>query len=195
MRDARRVARRKVLQSYGLRRLARGQLLQVAARAGIGKTAAVIKAIAARDKLPFVVHYYVPTHALADGLAERFRRAGVRAHVIRGRTATGPDGKTMCRRPKLAQKVGAAGLNVKKSICKNESALCEHYGVCPFMRQVEDIQTGRFPTVLIMPHNYLTQPKPDGMPAADFAVIDENVVQSPLAHATVPLNELYAPEH
>lgn len=195
LRDARRTARNKVLQSCGLRRLPHGQLLQVAAGAGIGKTAAIIKAIAARHKLPFVVHYYVPTHALADGLAERFRQAGVRAHVIRGRPATSPDGSTMCRKPKLAQKVGAAGLNVKKSICKNESDSCEHYGVCPFMRQVEEIQTGHFPTVLIMPHNYLTQPKPDGMPAADFAVIDESVVQRLLAHATVPLSELHASEH
>lgn len=188
-------ARRAVLAEHGLTRLPERARLQVAAGAGIGKTQAVIEAVAERRTVPFVAHYYVPTHALSEGLAERFRQAGVRAHVIRGRTATGPDGETMCRKPKLAEKVGAAGLNVKKSICKNERGPCEHYGRCPFMRQVEEITTRDAATVIIMPHSYLTQPKPEGLPAADFAVIDESPVQSLLAKATVAAEELDAPEH
>jgi hypothetical protein len=197
--QAKRDARKAVLAAHSLRRLPQRERLQVAAGAGIGKTQGVIDVIAAQ-KAPLVVYHYVPTHKLADGVATRYRQREVRTYVIRGRTAVGPDGQTMCRKAKLAEALGKAGRSVKKSLCKNEQGQCEHYGRCPFMRQVAEIETGERPTVIIMPHEYLTTPKPKGplekaLPEADFAVVDETPLGALLAHKTLKLDDLGRPEH
>jgi hypothetical protein len=191
---AKQQARKAVLTKHGLRRLPQRERLQIAASAGIGKTKAVIDAIAAKNA-PLVVNVFVPTHKLAGGLADRFEQPGVRAYVIRGRTAAGPDGNPMCRHSKLADALGKAGAHVKKSLCKNEFHQCEHYQQCAFMRQVRDIETGNRPTVIIMPHSYLVSPKPkwsdwQGLPAADFAVVDESALSALCEHKTLKLSDL-----
>ena len=188
MAGVRREAKAKVLEKWGLKSAPATLRYQIAAGAGSGKTEAVIRAIAASDEArQAVFHYYVPNHALAAGVAERFKAAGVRAWILRGRTAKGDDGIPTCEKPRLAARVGELGLNVTRSICKDDASQCEHIDECSYWRQIAEM-TG--PGIVIMPHEYLTLPKPEGLPAADIVIVDENARASLIAHKSLDPSEL-----
>lgn len=192
VRKARRAAKGAVLEGYGPDQVPPPPRLQIAAGAGSGKSEAFFDAVrsvdGARDA---VIHDYVSSHALAHGLADRGRAKGLHVRVILGRSAKGDDGKPMCRKPKLAERVGKLGMNVKKAICKNAEQQCEHYGKCPYMRQVDGLDSGG--VIILMAHSYLFTDPPDGVPAADLVVIDESIVLGSLEHKSLNPLELGEP--
>ena len=85
------------------------------------------------------------------------------------------------------------GGSVRSTLCERaavggrKAEYCEHHpergGGCRYMRQVLD---GR-PGVRFMPHNYLSLPKPEGIPKPDLVIIDESFFQASLRGVEGPL--------
>jgi hypothetical protein len=166
---------------------------------GIGKTEAVLDGLANQEWAGKSIYYCVPEHALANQVAERFSdrseaRGGPPGMVFRGRQRMHPSGDPMCRKADLVALVtGMGGGSVRSMLCERaaeggrKAQYCEHHqergGDCRYMEQVLD---GR-PGVRFMPHNYLTLPKPEGIPKPDLVVIDESFFQTCLRGVEGPL--------
>jgi hypothetical protein len=171
--------------------------LGIKAAAGLGKTVAVVNALARRGALADkCIEIYVPTHNLAHEIAGLLRRAapGLRVLQIQGRSARRGDGY-MCAKADIAEDVAKAGLPVSKTLCNGEgdSAFgvverCEHYDSCPYIQQLADTAPG----VRIMSHQYLPLPR-GGMPTPDLVVIDERCWQVAVRHTTFAPDKLTKP--
>ena len=165
--------------------------LQIKAPAGLGKTTALIKAIASRPFWRYKhVDFYVPTIELADEQAENVREAGGNARVIRGRQ------KSNCRKHKAAKLAAARGLNVSQSLCHqagDNEQRCEHFKTCPYMAQFSDFKPG----FRIHAHSYLPlhrpQPTKRRLPRPDLVIIDESFALSMVKQASLGVDNLEGP--
>ena len=122
------------------------------------------------------VQIMTPTHGLAEEAQREFHRLfpDVPSMVLRGRDATNPDtGAPMCLKSELAKPLGEIRGNVTETTChvwdaaerRMRSSLCRR--ACPWHEQIPNR-----PTVLFLPHAYLTAGVPIPGEVA-LRVIDE----------------------
>jgi hypothetical protein len=158
---------------------AEGETLAIRATAGLGKTRTLLWLLgSAAVPLLAIGHIQVmmPTHDLAEEAQQAFAamHPEVSSMVLRGRDAINPEtGMPMCLKSDLAKKVSEICGRVSESLCQTwdptagvlRRAPCRRS--CPWHHQLPDR-----PTVIFLPHAYLTT----GVPVAgDIAlrVIDE----------------------
>ena len=167
---------------------------------GIGKTEKALDCLATPEWTDKSVYYCVPEHALADEVAKRFTdmsvaKGGPPGMVFRGRQQEHPSGDPMCKKADLVALVTRSVGNVLRTLCERaavggrKAEYCEHHpergGGCRYMQQALD---GR-PGVRFMPHNYLTLPKPEGIPKPDLVIIDGGPGQLSAALESLALAE------
>ncbi len=156
-----------------------GQTLAIRATAGLGKTRTLLRLLGetAISLLALGhIQIMVPTHDLAEEAHAEFRRLfpELPSMVLRGRDAINPQsGVPMCLKSDLAKPLGEICGNVTEALCqvwdaekeRMRRSLCRRG--CPWHEQIP-----KRPTVVFLPHAYLTS----GVPiAGDVAlrVIDE----------------------
>ena len=129
---------------------------------GVGKTDAVLKALAARPHLRAAM--MVPRHKLTDELLKRAAALGIRAAAWRGRDARNPDaddGSTMCIEPEVLEAAKKADL--VDEACK----VCPSRPRCPYF-----IANDRKPARLeVVANNFLFR-KPPALVAGNRNKID-----------------------
>lgn len=145
--------------------------------AGLGKSEAVLDALAGPEMRGKFINYYVPEHRLSSELATRFAAKtgpdGPRALVIRGRSQALDDGTPMCRKFLLAEGIAQLGHSVPDKLCLRRNKgdqpdeKCEYYDGCLHVAQMRN----KDPAVRFLPHAYLFLD--DGLPQAEINVIDE----------------------
>jgi hypothetical protein len=170
---------------------------------GSGKTRAVIESfhhkITANPELR-VVHF-VPGHAQADELAERYAQlfASETVSVWKGpdqpdrkgmHTPAGASQQNMCHLSSTRKGLTEAGIRPSLLCEDTETAewldplthtmesetrkrFCPHHWTCGYQRQLRNARQGAV-RVWIIPHAMLTLPRSTALPAFDFAVIDES---------------------
>ena len=142
---------------------------------GLGKTEAAIAAVAQvrRDApVPLGLVWLARTHELAKETMARFAAKGVPAVVLGGRGQYGPDGAALCDRAAMAARVGAAGLNVRRTLCQGAGEECPFFRTCGYYRQVENIPLG---AVVIATHDSLTTGRlPGGALLPGLVIVDES---------------------
>lgn len=161
----------------------------IKAGAGIGKTGTALEQIAATPGIEQMnVEIYVPSHRLAEELAERVRairaaphgsgidvNAELRVLVIRGRGATDSDGNPLCEKSELAEKIGKSGLSVSGHLCKlkspdgGETQYCPFYAGCRYLAQFRDDR----PAIRIFSHASMFIRRNKALPEPDLIVVDE----------------------
>ena len=156
------------------------EALQIKATTGLGKTCAVIEAIAGHHIwCQSEVHFYVPDYGHAAEVARIASNSGLRTKVVSGRTGNS-NSPGYCARFKVADKAAKLGLSVYRTCCHqtvgDNDTRCEHFEKCPYLRQWADDK----PAFRIFVHQYVFLPKPKrdgvGLPAPKLAVVDESVV-------------------
>lgn len=165
--------------SFGNMERAYGPAWAVRVTTGVGKSAGIVKAVAASIEevgrsrtvgTDGVVTVFVPTVKLAGELVDRFRKAGVPADVYRGRSqddpalpADAPEGAKMCWIPKLADAAAAAGVSVAR-VCEG----CPFKDRCGYWRQGRESS----PWVWVAASSVLAMEGGlDALPTKPFAVI------------------------
>lgn len=164
--------------------MANPPVLALAATPGAGKSGTALDVLAKTDfsALGGDVVFFAPTLALSEQAAADFEaKTGKPAHVTRGRSAKQPGTDApMCARADLAQKVAAAGLNVKATICESKDIAgnkcrCPHYHSCAYLRQWEELSTD--PVVRFEATAYLSLPSDGSGRETGLRVIDETIWQ------------------
>ncbi len=159
---------------------------------GIGKTRAAARAVAddirrrrsEGDKSAAL--YLVPTHRLAEEVAELFRSQGVTARVFRGRGADDPDaeGFKMCLDMPAVEMAIKLHLTVSKACCKLKDPdtgvmyYCPFFGACGYQGQIAET-----PDVWVGAHDLLFT-APGGLGEVGSVTIDEGFWQAGLRIAT-----------
>lgn len=151
----------------------------IAASPGAGKSVITRQVLAevGCDGLDGDIVYYAPTLELADEAAEDYRKLTGSGHVMRGRSAINPaTGDTMCHRADLAERVVAAGLRVRPTLCEVEKVdgsleLCPHHATCAYLAQTGEL--GPDPAVRFASSAYLTLPGDGTSRKIAARVIDE----------------------
>jgi hypothetical protein len=110
-----------------------GRIALIASTTGAGKSRAV-QEVAAGSAMPWDI--FVPTHALAEQYEESLADLGVDGQTWRKRGPTGLrlEGELVCLRPKEAEGLSRAGVNVLKRLCGSCSYRDAHPlsgGTCP----------------------------------------------------------------
>ena len=147
-----------------------------AATAGLGKTSISLKLIA--DLLQGrTVWLFEPTLEMAAKALADAKQLGINAVMIRGREANREDPARwppQCWKADVAAIVARAGYSVWRTLCERydkktgRTCYCEHFGMCPYTLQFNDLD-GK---LIILVHDYLSLPLPI-RPNMDFAFIDE----------------------
>lgn len=166
----------------------------VAASPGAGKSVITRRVLAEAGcaDLHGDIVYYAPTLELAEEAAADFANLTGCDHVMRGRSAMNPaTGETMCRRADLAEKVIAAGLRVKPTLCEVDTPdggreLCPYHDDCAYLAQMASL--GPDPVIRFTSSAYLRLPE-DGTDRNIAArVIDEKVWPLFIKIIDVPLS-------
>jgi hypothetical protein len=145
---------------------------------GGGKTHMACEAMASRK-----VAHMVPTHKLSQEIADRYRGHGVKAEVIRGRSAANPvTGKTMCSWLPQVELAVAAGLNVEETCCKSKGSECSFYNICAYQNQFRQEAD-----VYILAHQNLFHAN-NNLPQFGSIVIDENCHQAGIGISKNPIS-------
>ena len=143
----------------------------IKASAGLGKSViAAQQLVALPDLCKLYIDIFVPSRK--EQLETRVRllaaaeRAGVKTDilVIEGRS------KDNCIQFEAANALSGAGLSPSRMLCKTDDAQCSGFEGCPYRAQF----LSKRPAIRIYTHAHLTTPRPEGLPAADIAVIDES---------------------
>lgn len=141
---------------------------------GLGKTEQALQRIAQAVRMiadaaargPRIV-YAVPTHGLAEEVAQRFAALGVSAEIVRGYDRSDPlrdDGAKMCLDAAAAAAASKARLPIPSTLCVS----------CPFAGQCgKDRERRATPQVWIVTHASLFGRRPEHVFAPDALVIDE----------------------
>lgn len=171
--------------------------LAVAGEAGLGKTDAVLRALARPEWKARRVLYLVPSIDLGDELAARAREMGIDARVIRGRSQPVPgrpagSDERMCAKHEIAEGVATLGFNVTETLCSGpgvdgKRVECPFKDACPYFRQLSESRKG--PGLLIGAHQYLPL-KMELLKEGDLdlVVIDESFWQSLVRDARVVID-------
>lgn len=164
--------------------------LLVNASLGLGKTSAVLAAVAEITEEITVV-LLVPSLQKAEEAAADYnalrQSTSLPVQVFRGRSADNPvaEEEKMCRRYKAVEAVAKAGLGVESTLC----AICPHQSTCAYQKQVGSIlhRKGRF---IIATHDYLFL---NAIPThIDLLIIDESVVIKAVSPHRFGLNHIIA---
>jgi len=159
-------------------------VLALAATPGAGKSGTALDVLAKTDfsALGGDVVFFAPTLALSEQAAADFQaKTGLPAHVTRGRSAKIPGTDApMCARADLAQKVAAAGLPVKTTLCESKDAggnkrRCPHFHSCAYLRQWDELPTD--PVVRFEATAYLSLPGDGSGRETGLRIIDETIWQ------------------
>jgi len=128
------------------------------------------------------VVFAIPDHTLgneaAEALREELRGTDYTVDTYRGRSADDPlnVGEKMCRKHKLAGKIGRLGGDVPSQLCGNpeepKKGLCEHRKSCPYIAQ-----QSQKANVWFVPHTMLTQGKPSCIGTVGAVFVDENALK------------------
>ena len=120
----------------------------------------------------------VPSHALGNEQAERFRKlpqvraAGLTCQIWRGRKAVNPaDGLTMCRNPNLVDEVQHLKLDVVKTACK----VCPHRDDCAYLSQ-DKLRADLW----FVAHQMIFERKPRAVGRLAALMVDENALAASL---------------
>jgi hypothetical protein len=166
---------REIAEHYGFgKRLPRVPAQLESGAQGNGKTALAINEVA-KIEGAHIVHKYAPTLAKADEDLRDYRRVATEgsmpAMVVRGRSAADPltEGKAMCWRPKVAERVAKLGLSPKLTICPS----CSFQKSCGTMRQQKTIERLGKRAVFFMSREYAHLPCP--APKPDIIIADERM--------------------
>jgi putative DNA primase/helicase len=159
--------------------------LGIRGAAGLGKTEAVIRALAASPEIEHLhAEVYCPDHKLTGEWAERLSEAAphLRVQIIRGRDHVDDEG-SLCARADAAAEIAKNGFSVVDHLCRrvikserddgeDREELCPHYARCKASRYLSQFASSA-PAVRILPHEYLGLPRPNGQPEPDLVIIDE----------------------
>ena len=151
----------------------------IKAMTGLGKTTFVLKILPqflAEKQEGQAIYISVPTHLLADELAEKIRERfpdhPMRILTYRGLTADDPEqvGLKMCRISEDANDLRQGGADIRY-LCgtkrDGEDILCPHYHECGYKRQQ------RMADIVIMPQNLLAFARPSFLYPACVLINDE----------------------
>lgn len=166
----------------------------LAAVTGIGKSTLVreqvIRALrAAASDRPVVM--LCPTLGLCEEAAESARAGGLRAAVIRGRTADRPgapdplpkgDPGQMCIDPSAPEDALHSVEGVQRTVCfrhdgKRGDLFCERFDECPYQIQRDEATNA---DVVFMAHNHLFNDVPEFLGIVSAVVVDESFWQTGL---------------
>ena len=139
--------------------------LQIGATAGIGKSRAVLEALATDIWKRRNVDYHVPIIDLAHELAAEAKKHGIKVQVIQGRN------KDNCIKPNAAREAGACGLNVMESLCVEGTLTCSNFQNCSYLEQFRKKDV----TLRILSHDWLFLPRSSQLPKPDLIIVDENI--------------------
>jgi hypothetical protein len=173
----------------------------VKSAAGLGKTTAVLDALAARPGPRREVWYLVPTARLGEELAAKARERGLAVEVVRGREAA-VGGAPLCRKHEESRLVARAGLHVMETLCRRKAPngtemVCEFHGSCRYLEQFRNPR----PVLRIFAHEYLFVGLPRSLPDPALVVVDEAFALHAARHASLGLDRLTSqrvgmrPEH
>lgn len=170
-----------------------GQTLAIRATAGLGKTRTLLRLLGETAVALLAIGHIqimVPTHDLAEEAHAEFRRLfpDLPSMVLRGRDATNPKtGEPMCLKSDLAKPLGEICGNVTEALCqiwdaeeeRMRRSLCRR--ACPWYEQIP-----KRPTVVFLPHAYLTTGVPIPGDVA-LRVVDEKFFAGLLTENSVSL--------
>lgn len=165
----------------------------IAASPGAGKSVITRRVLAEAGcaDLDGDIVYYAPTLELAQEAAEDLANLTGYGHVMRGRSAMNPaTGETMCRRGDLAEKVVAAGLRVRPTLCEVDTSdggreLCPYHADCAYLAQMANL--GADPVIRFTSSAYLALPEEGTDRKIAARVIDEKVWPLFVKAVDVPL--------
>lgn len=162
MERARRVIAADVRRMFGIQTWGKPQRIALRGSAGLGKTSAVVKAIASIPELLDVdVDIYVSRRGLAKDYADEFDAVGFKNYaVISGRDANN------CRRHKVVSSLSEKKAPVKALLCNG----CPFADECEYMAQYLDAA----PKVRIYTHQHLSIPRTLDLQRAKIVFVDEN---------------------
>ncbi len=163
----------------------------IRAQAGLGKTSVTLETLAELAS-GRTVHFYAPTHDLAEEVAERAGALGLPVRVMRGRNRKIGDGEHMCAKHELASDVARAGLPVWPTLCEDKTLIgtgvphqCEHFARCPYVQQFRGLDG----LLIVMTHEWLDLPR-GKIPKAALSVIDERFYSTLLRTSEVALDRV-----
>jgi len=162
------------------------QNIVIAATVGLGKSLAIfteLNRLKKKQSQSLFVHFYVPTHKLADDLIERISNQcpDLRLAIQRGRNTDN------CQRFSEIQASGVVSQSINHLFCKNSAGNCQYIDQCAYMQQANNI--GEV-DVLILPHAYLALPQDEQERPPHLVVIDERFYTSLVGHEEFNLNKL-----
>jgi len=156
------------------RKVSRTSPLLINASLGLGKTSAVLSAVADIKEEITVVLLVPSLDKAAEAEAEynRLRKPwSMPAQVFRGRGANNPlagEEEKMCLRHKVAESVARAGLGVETMLC----AACPHRSACVYQKQLDSLRY-RKGRLIIATHEHLFL---NAIPTSvNLLIIDESV--------------------
>jgi len=171
----RKAALNRAKRRFQIKSIGKAPRLQVRAPAGSGKTRAVAEALRAHPWLiaNSVVWLVVPSIDLGKQCQDDLAKLGVNSALIRGRSAPHPvdPARRMCARHLTAEKVGAAGISIQRTLCGDEEGpRCPFFAACKHDGYQSQRQGGN--GVYILAHNYLGLTSGPA-PRPDVVVVDE----------------------
>jgi len=146
-------------------------VLAIKGTAGLGKSKmAADEIVALPDIERLHVDIFVPSRKeqrqWEAELAKKVETAGKDAAIllIEGRN------EQNCVQHEAANALSKAGLPASKLLCRTKDAECKAFQDCPYRAQFASQQ----PAIRIYTHSHLATPRPQRLPPADIAVVDES---------------------
>lgn len=150
---------------------------------GVGKTTIVrrdaIWQLLAERPNGTAIYFTVPTHALADEIAEKlrydFRDDNITVKSYRGLTATDPKspGNQMCRIARDADTLRRGGADIR-SLCgvdrNGEKVVCKYIRECGWQKQQGPAD------IYVIAHNLLAHPRAKFLKPASALIVDESPI-------------------
>ncbi|KAA5611836.1 bifunctional DNA primase/polymerase [Rhodovastum atsumiense] len=158
--------------------------LAIKGMASLGKTVAILQALATPECEGLRVLYAAPTLKLAEDVAKAARQLGIDVRVLRGRSQPRPDDpdSKMCAKADIAEMLAQLSAPVKTTLCRqpckkgDEPKECLFAATCPYLAQIEALKDRKSgPTLWVCAHQYLSTPL-EGLTekAFDLLVVDES---------------------
>jgi hypothetical protein len=160
--------------------------------AGVGKTHAAVEAAVRAVRAGLRVKFAVPRVDLGDQLAVALAKAGVTAHVWRGRDQPDPDtsAEYMCRnRTAVADARDAGAWSIAETVCEQKDLKTGRFVRCPLHDSCGYVrQRDADPQVWIVTHAMLFMPLPRPIGEVDALVIDEAFASGGIPQKAVSLS-------
>lgn len=152
----------------------------IQASPGAGKSTLQREFMAAQEVegLGARVAFHVPTLALAEDATREATGMGMAAQVIRGRSASKPDGSgPMCAKADLIEQANRIGISAREHFCESVSddgtvRRCPHFEGCAYLTQFKQEASCHF-----LATAYFSLPKQQGVDP-EIRVVDETFWQN-----------------